>query len=219
MIDIHTHILPNMDDGSDSVETSYQLLDALEKQNVKLVCLTSHFYPSNESIDDFLRRRNESFKKLNYQGNLELRLGSEVHFYRGISNTKDINKLLIEDSNILLLELPFFHEISKSIVDEIIKLNFKYDVVLAHIERYDISKSLLDYLKDNGVYFQVNADSFSSRRVQKMFKQGYVDFIGSDCHNLDSRSSHYDKAVNIVINKYGKDFLETFVEKTYKILS
>jgi len=223
MIDIHTHILPNMDDGSKSVQESYQLLNILEKQNVKLVALTSHFYPSDESIDDFLNRRDKSFKELNYSGNLELRLGSEVHFYRGISNSEDIDKLCIQGTNILLVELPFSYAVSQSVVDEIIQLNYNYQVVLAHVERYEIDDEYLDYLKNNGVLFQCNASFFLDNKLSKIalkwLNKGHIDFIGSDSHDLDVRKPKYKEAIDLIENKMSKEFLENFAKKQYKIIS
>ena len=141
MIDFHTHILPNMDDGPKSVETSLELLSILEKQNVKLVCLTSHFYPNRESIDDFILRRDNAYKQLDYKGNLELRLGCEVHYYNGISQSDNLDKLCLENTNILLLELPFETIINDNMIREIISLsNRGFKVMLAHIERYDVDE-------------------------------------------------------------------------------
>lgn len=223
MIDFHTHILPNMDDGSKSVEISNKLLNILESEGVKLVCLTSHFYPSNESVDDFLIRRDEAFRNLNYTGNLKLRLGSEVHYYSGICQSEEIYKLCIEGTNVLLLELSFTSPITDTVVNDIIKLkNRGFKVILAHIERYDISESKLIYLHNNGVLLQVNTSLFegyfSSKKALKWLRMGIIDVIGSDCHDLDKRVPNYKKTMDIIAKKLGQDFLKQFVEKTYKII-
>lgn len=223
MIDFHTHILPKMDDGSDSVATSVELLNILEKQGVKLVCLTSHFYPRNESIDEFILRRKNSYKSLRYNGPIKLLLGSEVHYYRGISQSEDLNKLCIENTNILLLELSFNNPINENIVNDLIKLKNKgFKVILAHIERYDIDEDTLVYLHNNGILFQVNTEFFegffSSRKALKWLKNGIIDTIGSDSHDLNNRAPKYDKAMSIIAIKLGNDFLNKFIEKTYKII-
>lgn len=222
MIDFHTHILPNMDDGSNSVDTSNQLLEILRNENVKLVCLTSHFYPSKESIDDFLLRRNKSFESLNYRGPLELLLGSEVHYYRGISASEDIGKLCLNGTNLLLLELPFDREINDSILKEIVNLNTRLQVVLAHIERYDLDENELIYLKNNGVLLQANTEfiinSKSSKTALNWLRNGFIDLIGSDSHNLDNRRPNYKIAMDIIENKLGNEFFEQFLIKSYKII-
>ena len=223
MIDFHTHILPNMDDGSKDVDESLKLLELLEKQDVKLVCLTSHFYPSHESIDEYLSRRNKAYEKLNYQGPIEIRLGSEVRYYRGISLSDNIESLCIENTNLLLLELPFNNDINDSIINEIIKLSYRnIRIILAHIERYDISLKKLEYLKNNGILIQCNNEfiigSLFNHKGIKMLKEGYIDVLGSDSHDLKTRKPNMDKVKEVIVNKLGNQFLDNFINNTYKII-
>lgn len=225
MIDIHTHILPNMDDGSDSVVTSIELLNILKSEGVELVCLTSHFYPRNESIEDFLNRRNDSYSKLisKYNGDLKLRLGAEVHYYRGISASENIDKLCIENTKVLLIELSFTSPVTDSTVNELISLSNKgYKVVLAHIERYDIDPSQIAYMHSQGILMQCNTEFinglFTSRKALKWLKSGIIDLIGSDSHNLKDRVPNYDKAIYNIKNKLGEAFLEQFIANSYKII-
>ena len=63
MIDFHTHILPNVDDGSKGVEESTLMLTRLFEQGVNKVIATPHFYANDESVDEFLLRRNAAFEK------------------------------------------------------------------------------------------------------------------------------------------------------------
>lgn len=222
MIDFHTHILPNMDDGPKSVETSLELLNLLEKQDVKLVCLTSHFYANKESIDEFITRRNEAFKLLDYKGNLELRLGAEVHYYPGISENKDIEKLCLQDSNILLLELPFETSINEIMMKEMIVLLKKgIRVMLAHIERYDIDEKTIRDLKNNGVLIQANCEFILQTFFNKglsWLKGGYIDVLGTDCHDLDKRKPNYLLAANKIKKKLGENVFNIFMENSDKIL-
>ena len=223
MIDIHTHILPNMDDGSKDVDESNQLLKILENEGVKLVCLTSHFYPNKESIDDFLIRRDKSFKQLNYQGNIELRLGSEVHFYYGISTSEDIEKLCIDGTNLLLLEMPFDCKFNDNVINEILTIrNRGIRIILAHIERYDVNEEILRTLKSGGIYIQVNTESFlgyfKGRRSINWFRQGFIDFIGSDSHNTKDRKPNYLKAIEILSKKFGEASVNNFIENCYIML-
>lgn len=223
MIDFHTHILPNMDDGPKSVETSLELLSILEKQNVKLVCLTSHFYPNRESIDDFILRRDNAYKQLDYKGNLELRLGCEVHYYNGISQSDNLDKLCLENTNILLLELPFETIINDNMIREIISLsNRGFKVMLAHIERYDVDEKKIKTLKQNGILIQANCEfiigGFLDRKGLKWLEKGYIDVIGSDCHNLNDRKPNYLEAINRIKNKFGEDFCGNFLERSGRIL-
>ena len=63
-IDFHSHILPNMDDGSSGIDESLKLLQMLADQNVENVILTSHFYRQNENIEKFISRREQAYAKL-----------------------------------------------------------------------------------------------------------------------------------------------------------
>ena len=224
MIDFHTHILPNMDDGSISAKQSLEMLTMLEKQNVKLVCLTSHFYANQEPIDEYLKRRNDAFNQMNYKGIIELKLGCEVHYYRGISASEDIGKLCIEGTNILLIELPFETRINENIINEIISIkNRGYKVVLAHFERYNFSANDLKLFKRNGILLQANCEfivgSFINSKGIKLLKDGFIDFIGSDCHDLDTRKPNILDATTKIKEKLGEDFLNTFNNNCYKIIN
>ena len=64
MIDIHTHILPNFDDGSASVEISVNMLKALREQGVKNVVLTPHFYDYRTDVDSFVQKRQKALDVL-----------------------------------------------------------------------------------------------------------------------------------------------------------
>ena len=64
MIDIHSHILPNMDDGSASPEQTNEILNLMYQQGLTAVGATSHFYASKETPAEFLARREESMKSL-----------------------------------------------------------------------------------------------------------------------------------------------------------
>lgn len=223
MIDFHTHILPNMDDGPKSVSESLEMLNLLEKQNVRLVFLTSHFYPSNESIDDYLLRRDKAYKELNYHGNLELKLGCELHYYNGISQSDKLEKLCLGDSNILLLELPFDTVINANMVNEITSLNNRgIRVMIAHIERYDVNEEKIIDLRSRGILIQANCEyiigSLFDHKGLQWLKKGYIDVIGSDCHNLGSRKPNYLEAINKIKNKFGEDFYCYYIDKSCRII-
>lgn len=224
MIDLHTHILPNMDDGSISPKQSLEMLTMLEKQNVKLVCLTSHFYANTEPIDEYIKRRNDAFNQINYEGNIELKLGCEVHYYRGISVSDEIGKLCIEGTNLLLIELPFETRINENIINEVLSIkNRGYKVVLAHFERYNFSTNDLKLFKSNGILLQANCEfiigSLFNTNGIKLLKDGYIDFLGSDCHDSASRKPNYSKAVTKIQKKLGDGYLNNFNDNCYKIIN
>lgn len=221
MIDFHTHILPSIDDGSDSIETSKQMLKELENDGVDVVCLTSHYYSFFESIDEFIKRRSEAYKKLKYKGKLKLLLGAEIRYYPSIADDKDIKKLCLQGTNILLIELPFFSFITDNIVYEILRLKARgFDVVLAHIERYSIRKQTLEYLYRNDIKFQMNTQTitgfFSRKKALDLIQNHYIYYLGSDCHNLKKRPPVYKAAIKELEEKLGKD-LDSYINGMYNI--
>lgn len=216
MIDWHSHLLPAMDDGSKNVEESLKLLNLLQEQGVSHVVATPHFYANDESVDRFLTRRKQSFDNL--KGNLsrqclEIHLGAEVKYYQGISRMEGLDKLCIEGSNILLLEMPF-GKWSNFVVSEVIELanTTRFRIMLAHIERYLSlqNKSVWRMLYENGVLMQVNAGVFLSmgtrRKALRFIKSGGVLFVGSDCHNMTSRPPKIGQAMAVIEKKLGDEF-------------
>lgn len=234
-IDFHSHILPNMDDGSSGIDESLKLLQMLADQNVEKVILTSHFYRQNENIEKFISRREQAYAKLKeaVDGNNnypETLLGAEVYFYPSLSSDPDFHRLCIENTDYILLELPFelFHDNFYSSFSKFIN-NCEHKIILAHIERYlNFGNSIDDILRlfDYGDFIcQMNCTSlatagFTKRRVlSKMINSGLISVIGTDTHNTSSRPPMYDKAEKVIIKKCGKDNFDRICKNSELVLS
>jgi len=230
-IDFHTHIIPGIDDGAKDVEEAVSMLTLSEKCGAETVILTPHVDASAD-YKEFVRVREEKVRVLKdalaHSGRLfpQLLLGAEVQLDDALSEKDDISPLLIEGTDLLLIELPYTPW-NKWYNNEIYNIIAKHEVtpVMAHIERYlsgpkDIEK--LDSLISFGVKFQVNASSFltfSGRRViRELAAQGLINAIGSDCHNLGKRSSDISKSLFAFEKKFGPEFLEYIYDKTLNLL-
>lgn len=219
IVDMHSHILPEMDDGAKSVEISLEMLSAEYNQGIRNVLLTPHFYPTEEDPEKFLARREMSAQKLvNNIGNASvpnLFLGAEVAFYSGISHSKDIKKLCIMGTDFVMIEMPFCKWTDKEI-EEIVSMRSALGVrpIIAHIERYiDFQKNnVFSYLLENGILIQTNAEAFlekkSCKTVTKLIKKGCIHCLGSDSHNLTSRKPNIQEAIPIIIDELGTDYLD-----------
>lgn len=226
VIDFHTHILPNVDDGSRSVEESVSMLNALAQQSVHTVIATPHFYANDQSVEDFLDNRNRAFETLKSDGRYsqEILLGAEVKYYDGISHLSDLKKLRIEGTRFLLLEMPFSRWTNYEI-NEIIDIAScgKVTLVLAHIDRYlpMLKSDLLLRLSMHGILFQVNASSFdgffSGSKIVRLLKHSLVHFIGSDCHNTSDRSPNISIAAKVINKKLGNGAFEEFAEYSQEL--
>ena len=220
MIDFHTHVLPGVDDGSRSVEESLAMLSAMREQGVKQVVATPHFLANHESVDDFIECRNTACQRLTERTeNLPtIHCGAEVRDYDGSSHLPDLKKLRIENSRLLLLEMPFCTW-SEYAVKEVCDMAGRgsVTVVLAHIERYMAAQrpQVLYRLLDSGALIQCNASFFISRltrrRALRMLREGMVHFIGSDSHNMADRAPNTAKAYSVMENKFGEAFVHDFI--------
>lgn len=217
MIDLHSHILPGMDDGSADTEESLWLLDELARQGVTLVAATPHFYATREYPEEFLRRREQSVAQLLpriHPAHPTIRLGAEVHYFEGISRAAGLERLCVEGTPLFLLEMPY-GAWSGSMVDEVLEMNrmSEVTVVLAHVERYFAyqPKRLWDDLAANGVLFQTNAEPLTrwlkARRTLRLFREQRIHFLGSDCHNRQERPPCLSQARARIARTFGQELL------------
>lgn len=200
MIDLHTHILPNMDDGCKNVNESEQMLRELKQQGVTTIVATPHFYAEQEAPQEFLLRRKKASEQLK---NAEVLLGAEVAYFNGISRCEEITLLCIEGTRLLLLELPF-DAWNRTMLDEVCSMNKRLGIitVIAHIDRYrslpNFSEAI-ERMLQCGIKMQCNAASITSicsgRRLLRMIRNGMIHFIGSDCHNMTHRPPNIAKAM------------------------
>lgn len=211
MLDIHSHFLPKMDDGSKSTEMSMSMLRESRRQGVTTMVSTSHFYGDNESPEHFLKRRRHAVEKLLpllSDSEPEILLGAEVLYYPGISHSDSVGQLAIQGTDLILIEMPFVPW-SDRIFDELISMQYNtgLQIVLAHVERYQAiqKKAMYESLFDQPFYFQCNASvflSFRSRRLaMRMIEDGRLHFLGTDCHNTDRRPPNMAEARAIVEKK------------------
>ncbi|MBR3561741.1 MAG: capsular polysaccharide biosynthesis protein [Oscillospiraceae bacterium] len=211
MVDIHSHILPKMDDGSRSCEESIRMLAASAEQGVDVIAATSHFYPTENSPEEFLHRRRASYDRLCEAMKADGRafprivLGAEVYYFEGISSAENVELLRIEGTPLLLLEMPFSPWTSR-MVDEIKRLHERQGitVLMAHVERYERwqKEDVWDDLSEHGILMQHNAEHFLSwrtkRKALRHLHTGRVRFIGSDCHNMTSRPPRLGEAMRVI---------------------
>ena len=217
MIDFHSHILPNIDDGCKSVAESVKALELLYQSGVRKVMLTPHYYIEKESIDEFLLRREKSYTILKEavdksQSQLpEICLGAEVKFFYGISQMPDIKKLCYENSKCILLELPF-EKLNLSIYNEVRNLQGRQGIIvlIAHFNRYIPFGNSFKEIISLGCPLQLNGEVFEKkigkRKWLKYMREEDV-VLGSDCHNLSTRKPNIDKAILAFPDKYREAFM------------
>lgn len=203
MIDMHTHILPRLDDGAKNSSTSVAMLRLAKAQGVNTVVLTPHFYGKRQSPAEFLQRRNSAYQRLRSRMDEEgvdigLRLGAEVHFTGiNVPEFDDLCSLAIEGTKYVLFEFPFTTKWSGVLLDKLSEFitETDYTPIVAHVERYaEVRKnpSLVARLIDLGCLIQVNAQAFIDKRDKNfalaLLKKNSVHCIGSDAHDEMGRA-------------------------------
>lgn len=228
MIDIHSHILPGMDDGSSSLEESLSMARESARQGVRLLAATPHFYATQEDPNSFLRRREKSLALLEsaWQDSFPtLLVGAEVRYFDGISRVEKIAHLTLDHTRILLLEMPFTSW-SGRMVDEVLELQRSrgLQVLLAHVERYlkDQNGQVWETFRQNGVWMQCNANFFlrwqTKRKAQALFKKGEIQMLGSDTHNMTTRPPNLALAREALVKSLGQTVWRSFERQSYALL-
>lgn len=230
--DFHSHILPGIDDGSSNLDITKRMIDIELNSGVDTIVATPHYYCDKQSIEDFLFARNNAYKQVRdyYADNMfklpDIKLGAEVYYSHYLNNISNIKPLCIEDTNYLLLELPY-KEITSFVIDGILSLadNNGVNLVIAHIERYlnfTSYKSLLPLL-NSGVLGQINCGSLldhkTRKRVYKFIKDDYVHLIGTDAHNDTSRPPYMSEALSVLSKKFSPNFTKKIMFNATAVLN
>jgi protein-tyrosine phosphatase len=219
IIDFHSHILPDIDDGSRNVETSIEMLQTAREQGVQVQIATPHFYADRDRVDDFLKRRQKAYDQVmehHKDQKPKILLGAEVTYFYGISKAQDVSRLTVDGTNLLLLEMPF-DRWTDSMLEEVRVMIVErgFQVIIAHLERYlkiPNNQKKIKELLELPVLVQVNAEALCDwkrrRPILKMFKNKKAHLIGSDAHGMHHRPPNLFDGRQILEHKLGKDYLD-----------
>jgi len=217
LIDFHTHILPRVDDGSRSTDESLQMIRVLSNDGISNIALTPHFYAASDTPERFFSRRESSLAALQASldsqadlSHIKLIPGAEIQYFEGITVMSELEGFTLGNRGCLLVEMPMCRW-ATHMVDDILELQSRggLKIVLAHVERYLFAqkKETVHRLLAAGVQMQANAsffiDRMSRRRAVNLMKKGFIHVIGSDCHNMQTRSPKIGKAYDIVSKTVG----------------
>ena len=228
MIDIHSHLIPMVDDGSETEEISLNMAKGLYEQGVTDVICTPHFTNGYKAEYEEITKLAEKLKAdLKEAGvPLNIYLGREIFVTKLTKQQlKEYDrKFTLNGSEYVLIEFDLVNQ--SEIAETVYEIaNKGYIPIVAHIERYEyctIDEAI--EVKEMGGMIQVNADSIAGtskklhhKMVKKLFKNGLVDFVASDLH--DGRDIVMQDAYKIVKRKFGEETAEeVFYKNAKKIL-
>jgi len=208
-IDIHSHLIPKIDDGAIDMENSIKLILELYSLGYKKLITTPHIsdmFPNSKK--DILEGYNLLKIELDKRDiDIDIKVAAEYYIDDSFLALLEKEKLLtFGERNYLLFEFSYFtppRDIENIIYDIILK---GYTPVLAHPERYIYWHNKFNFykeLKEMGVLFQINLNSISGyynrniqQNVEKLVKSSLVDFIGSDTHHL-THIKHLKKSLSL----------------------
>lgn len=221
LIDFHAHILPGMDHGCEDVAMSLAQLKMATEHKIDIVIATPHFYPHIESVEDFMVRREDAWRSLSEARRNEhpvIKLGAEVLLCKNIDRMKGIEELCIENSKVLLIEMPFIKQWETELLDTVVRIREEkgLEVILAHGDRYPAKE--MEKLLERGFQMQMNVSSaiyfYPSRFVKRCIEKDYVSAFGSDIHGLHNSYRKFSRTMR----KWGEQ-AGSIMEKTRKLLT
>ena len=212
MIDLHSHVLPYVDDGAKDENMSIEMLTMAKSQGVSTIAATPHCIAKNqEAVEAFLEKRMAGYEKLmsaiSDRTDLpKIVLGAEVNLYKDISDLPNLSSLCYENTNYILLELSDNGNASE-VAEWIYNITIKgLRPIIAHIDRYPDYRDVMDELSHLDVIYQVNAARFltmSDRRLlRSVFKRHYRFVVSTDMHNVTSRVCNMGNAYSVASKKF-----------------
>ena len=223
LVDIHTHVLPKVDDGAKDDQAALEMLKVAESDGIGTVVATPHAHHANpEQIVDDVARLNEL--ALSADINIEILAGSEVRIGADLVERFEAGKLVtINSTRHMLLELSLAHEWRIEVVEKVIdKLqNAGLHPIMAHPERYPfiiIEPRIIERFIARGVPMQINALSLtgyhsqaSQRTAYTLLDSGYVHLVASDAHSARWRPPQIRKGLEEISDRLGAAYVAGLV--------
>jgi len=237
MIDIHSHIVFEVDDGPKTIEDSRALLEESYRQGVRTIISTSHrrkgmFETPEAKIEENFKQVQELAKEI--ADDLTILYGAEIYYTSDILDKLEQGKIpRLADSQYALIEFSMitpYKEIHTALSNV---LRLGVTPVVAHIERYHCLENDEKKVRDlinMGCYTQINSSSvlkpklfgdtykFMKKRAQFFLEKDLVHFVASDMHNLNPRPPYMQEAYQIISKKYGKSHAEQLFRKNQELL-
>ncbi|BCZ47111.1 exopolysaccharide biosynthesis protein [Clostridium gelidum] len=231
MIDIHSHILPKIDDGAENINITLEMIKNAVNDGIEKIVATPHYYigygttPITE-VKDYINKLNYFIEEKNLK--IQIYSGQEVYLNEHTIHDYLEGKIgTINDSKYMLIECPM-NEFNDYIFDIIYELKIRGIIpIIAHPERYFFvieNRLYINKFIEYGCLFQVNSGSIQGlfgRKVklaaELLLNNGIYNFIGSDAHNNTNRTTGLSKAINLS-NKINTESEKIFIESSNKLL-
>lgn len=222
MIDVHSHIINEIDDGSKSIEMTISMLKKAEQSGTTDIIATPHFMRGRFEVEyrDVVKRV-EELKDIARENNININIyaGQEVYFSKNILNYYN-DKMIgtINNTKYMLIEFPMLEFNIEEAINTIYELQIRgITPIIAHPERYRQfikDPSLINSFIKEGMLFQLNAGSIAGgfgkdvkKTATKYLEDNIYSFIGSDAHRDIGRDTNMKDALEILGENKVNEFI------------
>ena len=227
IIDVHCHILPGVDDGSQSMKTTLKMLQIAAEEGITHMIATPHYKQGHHNVSPGTAAKLAAdVQALSDENGLGIKImqGNEIMFYSDLEEDFEAGRFCtMNGSRYLLIE--FYPDEDylriRNAVDT--TQNMGLTPVLAHVERFLALRKdpkRVEELKRSGALIQVNASSvagdlgFATKQFcKKLLKAEIVDLIGTDAHSTESRAPRMQKCVDYLYRKFDEDYVDALLYK------
>lgn len=232
-VDIHCHILPGVDDGSQTPEETKAMLQKAWDEGIQIMVATPHYHKQRGKNDiELIKKQLLLTRKLakEVHPKKQICLGMEIYYGEDVPELlKEGRVVSIRKSRYILVEFSPGDEF-QYILNAVRKLQMSgHTVIIAHIERYNCLRkdiSNVEYLREMGAYLQVNTGSITGsygRSVKKflreVLKAHLVQLVGTDAHGSERRTPKMQEAYKEVVKRCGEEYADQiFGQNAKKVL-
>ena len=234
MVDMHCHVLPAVDDGSQNMEQTIEMLRIASEEGISAMIVTPHYKDGrhNASVQTILSRIAQVQEEVVRQGIfVDLYPGNEIFYFHGVEDMLDKGHILtLNNTDRVLIEFSPSSDYTyiRNALDGIRASG--YVPIIAHIERYECmlrDMTRVKELKNMDIEVQVNVSSAAGKlgsRVQKyiyeMLKGRYVDYMGTDAHDTENRIPEFQECYRKLEKKFDSDYINAlFYENALAIIN
>ncbi|MGL4873251.1 MAG: tyrosine-protein phosphatase [Clostridium sp.] len=231
IIDIHTHVLPEIDDGSNSIEMTLKMINQGIENGVVEIVATPHYRAeisllSYKEVENKVEALNNQLR--NIGSKIKIYAGQEIYYTdKLIENLEKKEIGTINNSRYILIELSS-RKFEETFLDTVYELKLRgITTIIAHPERYKYVQRDFEYINrliDEGCLFQLDAASLvgdygkdAKQTAMKILKNNIYNFIGSDSHNDTNRKNCIKESIK-EIQKINREFIESAREDSKRLL-
>ena len=230
-IDLHCHILPDVDDGAESFNEAVDIITTANKSGTTIMVITPHYnqlnkhhcYLNKEILTEKYKNFISDAEKIDAK--IKFFLGSELFADKNLSELCKNNEIVsLNASRYVLTEFYFDEKIGniQSYTDEL--MSFGYIPIIAHPERYkDISQQDYFSLINKGCKFQLNKNSILGKNGNDikdlawwMLNNDFIHVIASDCHNSTSRNADLSELYVQLLDQFSPDKINIWLHDNQK---